>query len=249
MCANVFCFMAGLGVCWLCEPSLSLLWASACGLEGHLHTGQVFPWSRGVLVFLYGGLVSRQTGQNDLTCDVMLAMGLAMGLARGLEWLGLDMIDCRRKHVMAGMVFVCMFALQSGTLGKSQICTDVGRSKAWTLASLFALTGWIPRIVPFGIHYVFDYFSLSWGITSTTITWLQSGLLRRYLSLGIGIFGIYHPYIPLPASLVLGKYCCFLAVPPHQSWLVFPNTPPFVDSSPMLPDIQNWGTTIAQRRP
>jgi hypothetical protein len=71
----------------------------------------------------------------------MLAMGLAMGLARGLEWLGLDMIDCRRKHVMAGMAFVCMFALQSGTLGKSQIFTDVGRSKAWTLASLFALTG------------------------------------------------------------------------------------------------------------
>ena len=39
------------------------------------------------------------------------------------------------------------------------------------------------RIVPFGILYVLDYLSLSWGITSTTITWLQSGLLRRYLSL------------------------------------------------------------------
>lgn len=64
------------------------------------------------------------------------------------------------------------------------LVTDVPESTLWFFhdreESLYFYMAAL--IVPFGIHYVFDYFSLSWGITSTTITWLQSGLLRRYLN-------------------------------------------------------------------
>ncbi|CAL1135132.1 unnamed protein product [Cladocopium goreaui] len=62
--------------------------------------------------------------------------------------------------------------------------TDVPESTLWFFhdreESLYFYMAAL--IVPFGILYVFDYFSLSWGITSTTITWLQSSLLRRYLN-------------------------------------------------------------------
>ena len=64
------------------------------------------------------------------------------------------------------------------------LVTDWPESSLWFVQdreeSLYFYMGAL--IVPFGILYVLDYLSLSWGITSTTITWLQSGLLRRYLN-------------------------------------------------------------------
>lgn len=40
------------------------------------------------------------------------------------------------------------------------------------------------RIGPFAVLYLFEYLSLGWGINGTTITWIQSAVLRRYLHLG-----------------------------------------------------------------
>ena len=49
--------------------------------------------------------------------------------------------------------------------------------------------------MPFALIYVFEYLSLTWGITGTTVTWLQSALLRRYLNYSSAALSVTDPAV------------------------------------------------------
>eukprot|EP00435_Cladocopium_sp_Y103_P050646 s1218_g15.t1 len=104
----------------------------------------------------------------NYTCNARVRQG---------TWKQLTLEACKHLYKLL-LLFLRVYLLDR------ILVTDVPESSLWFFhdreESLYFYMAAL--IVPFGILYVLDYFSLSWGITSTTITWLQSGLLRRYLN-------------------------------------------------------------------
>eukprot|EP00913_Durusdinium_trenchii_P009310 g8749.t1 len=90
------------------------------------------------------------------------------------------MLDCCTNLHKLLLLFLRVYLLDK------ILVPDVPETSLWFIhdhqESLYIYMGAL--IGPFAVLYLFEYLSLGWGINGTTITWIQSAVLRRYLHLG-----------------------------------------------------------------